>query len=529
MRKNLACFLGIGLLLTGVVVPIARIYTPMAAYAEGVELADTVATLDGTNYDSLDAVFAAVNADTTGAKHEIKLLGDLTAGGYILESGKNLVFDLNGHTLTMGTRLVGSTGTETLSWQILKDSTVVFKNGKMVAVAGSGMMIQNYANLTITDVEIDATAPAYAGFYAVSNNNGTVLINGNTSIKVRNGRFALDACWAPNRGYPDGTQVVVDTTGEIDGVVQVDLWGTMQSEGPVKTTLELRNGVFKKALDIDSRLEAGFKITGGDYKILPEEKYFEEGYVAGLDEDGMYRVVNGEDEKDEFDVEVEEDGNGNPINVIYPAAIDWGQTEGIGSTDEVAGAILGDINFNEEFTADRKAVFEVVKITDEDMAELKADNGKLVISFDANLRDRNGNKIEVEGTSVTIRVELTEEQYNTLKGYEEVKVVYFDDEGKEAERLNATIGEITIENEKHYYLAFTTSHLSTYGAIGVNNSEIQVANTGLFTASKGNLGAVIGGTVSVIGMIGTVIAALAGLRVAILKKNRVAREKALKA
>ncbi|MBR2837060.1 hypothetical protein IKE79_01745 [Candidatus Saccharibacteria bacterium] len=249
----------------------------------------TVATLDGVAYTGLDAVFEAIANDAgSGVQHTVVLQKDTTAGGYSLKSGVNFVLDFNGHTLTMATHLVGSTGTQSQNWQLLKDSTIEFKNGKLVASGNASMLIQNYSNLTLRDLEIDATTMVNNGNYVISNNNGLSQIIGNTSIKTGSKNYAFDACWGPKVGYPNGAQVVVDTTGTIEGIVQVDLWGAMAS--PVLTTLDIKNGTFIGALDVDARLAGGVTIEGGVYSVLPALDYIKQGYTAYADS-GSYVVT----------------------------------------------------------------------------------------------------------------------------------------------------------------------------------------------------------------------------------------------
>ena len=69
---------------------------------------------------------------------------------------KNITIDLNGYSYTIGYAPVGSAGTETLGFQILRDNTVTIRNGVIAADVESieannektlKMLIQNYANL----------------------------------------------------------------------------------------------------------------------------------------------------------------------------------------------------------------------------------------------------------------------------------------------------------------------------------------------------------------------------------------------
>ena len=76
-------------------------------------------------YESLQEAVAAVKDGET-----ILMLADVpNAGGMSVSSGKNFTVDFNGHTYTLNKPGAGSTGTETNGFQLLKNSTIEFKNG----------------------------------------------------------------------------------------------------------------------------------------------------------------------------------------------------------------------------------------------------------------------------------------------------------------------------------------------------------------------------------------------------------------
>ena len=102
------------------------------------------------------------------------------------------------------------------------------------------MFIQNYADLTLEDINIDASDNQYDYFYAVSSNNGKVNIIGTTSILVNEKTHAraFDMCWAPtvdNGNYINGTQIMVETEGKINGYIELDVWCTFVDD--IKSTL----------------------------------------------------------------------------------------------------------------------------------------------------------------------------------------------------------------------------------------------------------------------------------------------------
>lgn len=109
-------------------------------------------------YESLQDAFTGVSDGGT-----ITLGADVAdgSGSKTTGSAKTFRLDLNDHTYTFAGNPVGSTGTETLGFQLLRDNTVTIKNGTLnVAPQGSKkfwMNIQNYSNLTLDNVVVDGT------------------------------------------------------------------------------------------------------------------------------------------------------------------------------------------------------------------------------------------------------------------------------------------------------------------------------------------------------------------------------------
>lgn len=192
---------------------------PILANAEEVE---NYAKIGNEEYATLKEAVEAAEVCTdlsTCDVTTIEVVASHETSGIIFVEGKNLVIDLGGFTVTFKAPTVGSKGTQTIDMQILKNSNVTFQNGKFVSsdTDKSKMFIQNYANLTLKDVEIVAMNDLNQ--YAVSNNSGDVNIIGNTSIKAK--RVAFDVCGFHAHGYKIGPKVVVDTTGTIEGTIEV--------------------------------------------------------------------------------------------------------------------------------------------------------------------------------------------------------------------------------------------------------------------------------------------------------------------
>ena len=203
-------------------------------------------------------------------------------------SKRNITIDLNGSKWIGTNSLTGSTGTQNQVLQLLKGNNVTIKNGTISVKEGqtdpkaSRFIIQNYSNLTLEDVTLDGTNLADNIAYTLSNNCGKVLLKGNTNIYAKDGQRAIDACWAPTHGYSEGTQVCINTTGEIRGTVEYDIWGENVGTDTL-TTLEIKSGVFNGNFYIGEALKDVAKekitITGGTFSSDPSA-YVADGYVV---------------------------------------------------------------------------------------------------------------------------------------------------------------------------------------------------------------------------------------------------------
>lgn len=225
-----------------------------------------VAKIGDTTYPTLEK---AVNAVTGSAPVTITLLTDATGDGIKVEAPKNITFDLGGHTYDIdGT--VGSTGTETNGFQLLKGSAVTFKNGTITSDKAK-ILIQNYSDLTLENVVLDGSKLDGARTYTLSLNNGEVNITGNTSILAKaNGGVAFDLYYWPDGGY-DGVQVTVNTTGTISGPIELSQDGTDADAVADHNSLTIENinheGTIRNDLgDYDTDVVS---ISGGTFAYEP--------------------------------------------------------------------------------------------------------------------------------------------------------------------------------------------------------------------------------------------------------------------
>ena len=140
-------------------------------------------------------------------------------------------------------------------------------------------------------------------------------------------------------------------------------------------------------------------------------------------------------------------------------------------------------------TTDEKVIFEseeaipndfTLKVTEKTEDEIKKGTEKVTETYKDNKKVKEVkliNLYEIEILNGDDRVENLEDGKFTIaiaipeseQKYDAYKVVYFDEDGKLVETLDAKL-----ENGK---VVFTTTHLSTYGIIGYNNVAINNPNT----------------------------------------------------
>ena len=174
-----------------------------------------VAQIGTQKYETLEAAFAAAQDGET-----ITLLADCTGNGIKAPQGKfttGLTVDFAGFTYTVDGSTVGSTGTETNGFQLLKGNKITFKNGTITSEKAK-ILVQNYSDLTLEGMTLTLDNKNYTSAYTLSNNNGNIVIDGTTINANEAGGFAFDVC-----RYSSYPSVGVTVKGEsvINGDIEV--------------------------------------------------------------------------------------------------------------------------------------------------------------------------------------------------------------------------------------------------------------------------------------------------------------------
>ena len=246
------------------------------AMAEGEE----VAQIGNTKYETLAAAFdAAKDGDT------ITLLKSGNGNGVSVPANKftnaGVTVNFNGYTYMVGGQLVGSAGTGTNAFQLLKDNKITFKNGSIVgATEGSkpaddtpnwhgapAIVIQNYCDLTLDNMTVTGGDETV---YTMSNNCGNVVIK-DTTINAKNGDVAFNVCRYAS--YPS-VNVTVKGNSTINGTVEVSgVIGEGQSR-----QLNIEGGSFAGDFRIVDDVPANISITGGTFNT-DVSAYVADGYT----------------------------------------------------------------------------------------------------------------------------------------------------------------------------------------------------------------------------------------------------------
>ena len=239
-----------------------------------------VAKIGGNEYATLkEAIEHVANGET------IVLTANVNNGdGIVVASGKNFTLDFAGHTYTITQNVVGSTGTENQCFQLLKDSTITMKDGAIVAnCTGALMIIQNYCNLTLDNMKLDATAGNNNVGYVVSNNCGNVVIKNGTTITAKTTGVAFDV-YGGFQNYGD-VSVTLEAGATVNGKVEVARGSGNQN----KNTLTVTGGTVNGELAVTQNAKTEVAVTGGTFSSDVSD------YTAGntpvaftVNEDGYY-------------------------------------------------------------------------------------------------------------------------------------------------------------------------------------------------------------------------------------------------
>lgn len=253
---------------------------------EPIPESERVAAIGNKYYKTLAA---AVKEATSG--DTITILNDVDeAPGISVPSGKKFTIDFDGHTYTVSRPGAGSPETETNGFQLLQGSDITFKNGTIRISEENGnvgpgnpikRIIQNYANLTLENMQIYAKNQSPDENYALSFNCGNIVFKGDTSIYVTDPGNTIVFDIYKFGGYPSVTVVFDESyTGTIQGTIVYD------SSDSETHKLEIKgNGTFGKIEATSTSTDAAksaITVYSGHYAESVNTDYLDESLNAEL-------------------------------------------------------------------------------------------------------------------------------------------------------------------------------------------------------------------------------------------------------
>lgn len=374
------------------------VVAPTSGAPEGASV--VAAVMDGKGYASISDAIAAIN-DTE--QHTITLVdldgyndNSVTGEGVFLGAGdKNIVIDFNGLTYNVN-KLVGSAGTKSQLFHLEKGNTVTLKNGKIgvdEAVSKDvGMFIQNYSYLTLDGMTVDSSS--YAGVsYTISNNNGSLTVTGDTTIKAADGKVAFDVWYGMYESYYDGVTVTFDEgfTGTVIGKVEYGA-ATATSEWMEKTKIEFNSpdGVFDIDIDMSKNVpdatDANINVESGTFSKGVDLAYVADGQKVGVKPGGGMEVgseISGEGYDAIYTVSGDE--NASMSAIVYTADMFKKALD----NDSVTEITLGK-DFGGSYTIDRDVTIKA--------AEGVTFSGNIVIESSSVTRT-TGPNVKLEGVA----------------------------------------------------------------------------------------------------------------------------------
>lgn len=464
-----------------------------------------VALMNGVVYDSLaDAVDAA---PTDGTQVTITLIdtdgdGIVTGSGVKVVEGKKIVIDFDGLTYDV-TNPVGSPGTETNGFQLLKGSTVKMMNGTLVSDTAK-ILIQNYCDLTIDDMTLDMSDCGQVQ-YVISNNSGNTVITGDTTIVAAPNQVAFDIYYGLGATYYDGVSVTFDEnfTGSVTGKVEygASAGGAGQEGWLDKTQLTIESGTFDIDLFVHSNNtemteeeadEAAITISGGTFTQEVNTAYIADGAVL-YTTDGDSFTVGTDDEAIDAGISIIIDGIGYteiPESVVATVGAEGEVPAGYESLQDAIDAADGDtITLVRDITTTSYTVINDKDITI-DLADFTITATGCDETYSSLLFIQGGSNVTIENGSLVGDFETSGINFD---------VIYLNSS-------NLTLNDVNI-SAAHDYMdgilfyggmtnsdavtAYNNKDFSNYYTLNVNNSTV----VGYWYAIDGNAAGTHDGTI----------------------------------
>lgn len=246
--------------------------------------AGCAAVIGNVAYKTLkEAVAAAGDGDIITV-----IANETNADGIVVPSGSEFTIDFDGHTYNVTQNFAGSTNSQNQAFQLLRDSYITMKDGTITRGADDVLvLIQNYANLTLENMKLDANDSFDSNCEALGVNNGNVIIKGTTELLAKETALAFDIYYWPSGTYTDGATVTFDKTfeGTVEGRVAYSSDSSDDENIHDKAILEINgSGTFNITLEVKDGIDENITANGGKFDFPLPEEYLGEGaalyYIA---------------------------------------------------------------------------------------------------------------------------------------------------------------------------------------------------------------------------------------------------------
>lgn len=358
--------------------------------------------------------------------------------------------------------------------------TTVNINGTLKGInegdSGAGFyingLLQDVENAPVININSSANlngngGAIYAAGYAVWNIKDANLNGKEYGVALKAGKFNFNNTKIENNGEkkegtyngngvdPAGATFQIESNNSYIGKIEINIDGgtyksvngdaiyhyMAQKEGTTEkvnnslTSLSIKNGTFNGEINLLEEDTKNVTITGGTFNTDVTK------FV------GNKHIVN---------------KNGNTYAVVENKVLETTDEKVIFESEE---AIPNDfvLKVTEKTEDEIKKGTEKVTETYKDNKKVK--EVKLINLYEIEILNGDNRVENLEDGKFTIAIAIPESEQK----YDAYKVVYFDEDGKLVETLDAKL-----ENGK---VVFTTTHLSTYGIIGYNNVATNNPNT----------------------------------------------------
>ena len=358
--------------------------------------------------------------------------------------------------------------------------TTVNINGTLKGIkegdSGAGFyingLLQDVENAPVININSSANlngngGAIYAAGYAVWNIKDANLNGKEYGVALKAGKFNFNNTKIENNGEkkegtyngngvdPAGATFQIESNNSYIGKIEINIDGgtyksvngdaiyhyMAQKEGTTEkvnnslTSLSIKNGTFNGEINLLDEDTKNVTITGGTFNTDVTK------FV------GNKHIVN---------------KNGNTYAVVENKVLETTDEKVIFESEE---AIPNDFTLKVTEKTEDEIKKGTEKVTEAYKDNKKVKEVKLINLYEINVLNGDGRIEELEDGKFTIAIAIPESEQK----YDAYKVVYFDEDGKLVETLDAKL-----VNGK---VVFTTTHLSTYGIVGYNNVATNNPNT----------------------------------------------------